>query len=302
VTAKGVFPILPTPFTMSGELDLGSLDRLIKFQIEVGVSGVAILGFMGEAHKLSESERSTIIERVVQASNNIDVWVGVRALGTMGAVEQALMAEKLGADAIFVAPIRIQNDEVLYNHYKTVSESVNIPIIIHDYPEPFGVKISAELAAKLGREEICKYIKLEDPPVGPKLTKIRELSNDKLGVFGGLGGKYFLEELERGSLGIMTGFAFPEILVRIYQLFSDGKKEDAATVFDKYIPFIRYEFQPQIGLAFRKYIYHRRGIFDTTHVRAPATELDEYTKSELVRNIKRVGLTIDSKGVQNIQI
>ena len=82
---QGVNPILPTPFLDNGELDIPSLRRLIDFQKSVGVNGVAILGFMGEAHKLAEAERRTVIQTVVEQSDGEqDIWVGVRALGTMG--------------------------------------------------------------------------------------------------------------------------------------------------------------------------------------------------------------------------
>ncbi len=298
---KGVYPILPTPFSEAGELDLESLNRLIDFQIQVGVSGVAVLGFMGEAHKLAEAERRQVVQTVIErAGGELDVWVGVRALGTMGAVEQARSAAETGAGAVFVAPIRIQNDQVLYEHYRTVSESVSIPIIIHDFPESFGTTLSPELIARLGKDGLCAFLKLEEPPVGPKLTRIRQLSDDRVGIFGGLGGVYFLEELERGSRGIMTGFAFPEVLERIFRLFEGGQREQATRVFDHYAPLLRYEFQPKIGLAYRKHVFCRRGIFKTTHIRSPGMTLDAYTQKELERTIARTGLSLDRKGVQPV--
>ena len=153
---------------------------------------------------------------------------------------------------------------------------------------------------QLGKDGICPYIKLEEPPVGPKLTAIREYSNDTVGVFGGLGGVYFLEELERGAFGIMTGFAFPEVLVRIYELFVGGDHEGAARTFDHYAPLMRYEFQPKIGLAYRKHIYQRRGIFTSTYVRPPGMAMDSYTEAELERTIKRAGLSLEQTGVQAV--
>ncbi|MBV7328566.1 dihydrodipicolinate synthase family protein [Chloroflexi bacterium TSY] len=300
-TPKGVYLILPTPFTDQGALDIPSLRRLIDFQREARASGVAILGFLGEAHKLAESERQTVVETVIeQAEGQLEVWVGVRALGTMGAVEQAKSAESLGASAVFVAPIGVQNDKALYAHYKAVAESISIPVIIHDFPASFGITLSVDLIAQLGRDGHCPYIKLEEPPVGPKLSQIQELSNDTVGIFGGLGGVYFLEELERGALGIMTGFAFPEVLVRIYELHRDGQREAAAKTFDHYAPLMRYEFQPNIGLAYRKTIYHRRGIFDSTFVRPPGAALDDYTAAELERTIQRTGLRLHKSGVQDV--
>lgn len=302
MNAQGVYPILPTPFSDSGELDIDSLRRLIDFQKSAGVSGVAILGFMGESHKLAESERQTVVKTVVeQAADDLQVWVGVRALGTMGSIEQAQGAQDLGADAVFVAPISIQNDDALYAHYQSVHEALSIPVAIHDFPQSFGTILSADLIAKLGRDGICPYIKLEEPPIGPKLTKIRELSNDTVGIFGGLGGIYYLEELERGARGIMTGFSFPEVLVKIYDLHSSGDHEAAARTFDHYASFIRYEFQPKIGLAYRKHIYHKRGIFSSTFIRQPGMDLDAYTTTELERNVARAGLSIDTPTAQNVR-
>jgi 4-hydroxy-tetrahydrodipicolinate synthase len=218
----------------------------------------------------------------------------------MGAVEQAQSAAGMGAGAVFVAPIRVQDDAVLYDHYRAVSEAVGIPVIIHDFPASFGTTLSPELIARLGKAGHCGFIKLEDPPVGPKLTRIRELSADRMAVFGGLGGVYFLEELERGAVGLMTGFAFPEVLVRIFRLFEDRQREEAARVFDHYAPLLRYEFQPKIGLAFRKYIFQRRRIFHTAFVRSPGMTLDAYTRAELERTINRVGLRLDVDGVQPV--
>ena len=294
ITARGVSPILPTPFTQSGALDVPSLRRLIDYQKTQGVTGVSILGFMGEADKLSLAERDEVIATVVEQAGDLDVWVGVRTLGTMGSVEMVQRAAALGAHAAFVAPIPVQNDAALYAHFKTVSDSAEIPIMIHDYPASHGVTLSAELIARIGKDGICPFIKLEDPPIGPKLTAIRELSNDSIGVFGGLGAIYFLEELERGTLGIMTGFSFSNVLVNIYNQFASGDHAGAAATFGHYASLIRYEFQPKIGLALRKYAYNKRGIFSTTVVREPiGLALDAYTAAEYERILDRCGLSLD---------
>lgn len=290
----GVNPILPTPFTDDGALDLPSLRRLIDFQRQAGAHGVAILGFLGEAHKLSEAERRSVIETTVaQADGALPVWVGVRALGTAGAIEQAVAAERLGAAAVFVAPIAPQSDAALKAYYSAVADAVRVPVILHDYPASFGIELSVPLIADLALAGKAPYIKLEDPPVLPKMSAILDAAGDRIGVFGGLGGEYFLEELERGALGIMTGFAFPEVLVGIYERFTAGEHAAAAALFDKYMPLIRYEFQPKIGLAFRKHVYHARGVFSSAHIRAPGMPLDATSREELERLIARVGLSLE---------
>ncbi len=295
IAAHGVSPILPTPFTDDGAVDYASLRRLIDFQKHQGVTGVSILGWMGENDELSGNERSEIIRTVVEVADcEIDVWVGVRALGTMGAIEAAQQAEAAGANALFVAPASVQNDAVQYRHFELIHNAVGIPIMIHDYPQAFGVTLSVDLISRLAKDGLCPYIKLEDTPIGQKMTALREASNDAIGIFGGLGAFYFIEELERGSLGIMTGFSFSNALVEIYNLFASGKRDAAAAAFDRYAGIIRYEFQPGIGLALRKHAYHRRGIFESTFVRRPsASRLTAYDQTEYERVIARAGLSID---------
>jgi 4-hydroxy-tetrahydrodipicolinate synthase len=291
---SGVNPILPTPFADDGALDLASLRRLVEFQVEAGVHGLAILGFMGEAHKLDEAERRSVIETsVASAGPDVPVWVGVRSLGTAGAIEQARQAADLGAAAVFVAPAGPQSDAALYEYFGAVAAAVDVPLILHDFPESFGITLSPDLIARLARDGIAPYIKAEEPPVLQKMSQVLDLAEGRIGVFGGLGGTYFLEELERGAIGIMTGLAYPEVLVAIFDRFVGGDHAGAAEVFDRYIPYIRYEFQPKIGLAYRKHVFWKRGIIASTAIRSPGLRLDDRSRDELERIVRRVGLPLE---------
>jgi 4-hydroxy-tetrahydrodipicolinate synthase len=299
--AKGVYTICPTPFKADTSLDLDSIATLVDFQVKAGVTGLAVLGFLGEAHKLSNAERSTVVAAFVKESaGRVPVWVGVRALGIAGAIEQAREAQDLGASAVFAAPLDNASDAVQFDYYKSVAAALHVPVIIHDFPDSFGTEITAEVIAKLGREGGVGMIKMEEPPVGQKITKIRDLSAGSMRIFGGLGGVYFLEELQRGAVGTMTGFAYPEILVRIYAQFADGDHSGAAATFDKYCPLIRYEFQPKIGLALRKYIYQQRGVIACDMIRSPGMRMDKVTAAELQATVKRVGLSLVNQGVVSI--
>src|SRR5690606_22440886 len=201
--------------------------------------------------------------------------VGVRALGTAGAVEQALEAKELGADAVFAAPLGVQNDAVLFDYYRDLAELSGIPVMIHDYPDSFGVTISSSLVVRLANEVPgIMGVKAEDPPVLVKLSAILA-GAPRLVVHGGLGGVYFLEELQRGAAGIMTGFSFPEVLLDIYQRFTAGDEAGATQVFDRFATLLRYEFQPKLGLAFRKHVYRSKGIFASDFIRSPGMALDE---------------------------
>ncbi|MBV8625337.1 MAG: dihydrodipicolinate synthase family protein [Herbaspirillum sp.] len=301
-TARGVYTICPTPFHADGALDLGSIATLVEFQIQAGVSGLAILGFLGEAHKLSNAERRAVTATFVQcAAGRVPVWVGVRALGLAGAIEQATEAAEVGAAAVFAAPLDMASDAVQFDYYKSLAAALSIPVVIHDFPDSFGTEIKAEVIARLGREGGVNFIKMEEPPVGQKISRIRDLAGESMRIFGGLGGVYFLEELQRGAVGTMTGFAFPEILVRIYDKFAAGDLAGAAATFDKYCPLIRYEFQPKIGLSLRKYVYRKRGVISSDAIRSPGMRIDPETERELEAVIARVGLDLTQRGALVIE-
>lgn len=300
---QGIYTICPTPFTAEGSLDLPSIDRVVELQLAAGCAGLAVLGFLGEAHKLSGAERVAVIRRyVAAAAGRLPVWVGVRALGTAGAIEQAQQAQDLGAAAVFAAPLDKAGDGLLFDYYAAIARAVSVPVVIHDFPDSFGTEIRAEVVARLAREGGVHTIKMEEPPVGQKITRIRALAGDAVRIFGGLGGVYFFEELQRGAVGTMTGFAFPEILVAIHRLHADGQVDRAAAVFDRYLPLIRYEFQPKVGLALRKHIYRRRGVLGNDFIRAPGVGMDPVTQRELEATVARVGLQLDVPGAQPVRL
>jgi len=293
----GVHPIVPTPFLDDGSVDLESVRRLVDAMVTTGVQGIAVLGFMGESHKLMGAERRAVLKTAVeQSAGRLPIWVGIRGLGTAGCVEQVQEAEELGASAVFVAPIAPQSDAALARHFRAVAQSTKLPMALHDYPESFGITLSVDLITTLAKEGVAPYVKAEDPPVIVKQRKVLEATGGKVGIFGGLGGAWLFEELEAGAAGVMTGLAFPELLLEITSRFAAGDRDGAAKVFDRVLPLIRTEFQPGIGVALRKHVYRRRGIFTSEHVRAPAPPIDPSTLRDFEAVVERCGLSIDRPG------
>lgn len=289
----GVHTIVPTAFHPDGTLDTGSMERLVEYLLEQRADGVALLGFMGEAHKMTSSERRQVVERVVGAADGrLVVWVGVRALGTAGAIEQAQEAHALGADAVFVAPLPAGSVDDQDRHFRAVAGAAPIPVAVHDYPAEFGVRLPVDLIVRLVNDGVTPYIKAEDPPVLVKQRRLLDQTGGKAGVFGGLGGQWALEELQNGAAGIMTGLAFTEILVGIYERFQAGDVAGATELFDRTLPLMRYEFQPGIGVGLRKYVLVRRGVFSSAHVRPPAAAVDDATLAEFETLARRVGLDV----------
>ncbi|TDF89730.1 dihydrodipicolinate synthase family protein [Paenibacillus piri] len=295
---KGISTIMITPFQENGDLDLGSLSSMVRFQMRAGVHGLTILGIMGEAHKLTELERSQVIETVVkEVDGRIPVTVGCTANGTDVAVYYSKMAEALGANAVMVAPpANLKNYELIFQHYAAIGRSVSLPIVIQDEPVTTNVLLPAAFQARLEREiENIKYCKLEEAPSPMKITNLLKETYGQLTVFGGLGGVYFYEELLRGACGIMTGFAFPEVLVAVYNAFTAGDKTKARDIFYKYLPLIRFEAQLGIGgVTIRKEIFKERGIIKSSHVRSPGVPVDLTTLGEMKDLLECLDLSEDT--------
>jgi 4-hydroxy-tetrahydrodipicolinate synthase len=291
VQLEGVYSVLPTPFTSSGDLDEVSLQRVIDLFIEAGVNGVTALGVTGEVARLTEDERRRVLDVVVSHVNGrIGVVAGTTAEGTRTCIAYSRHARETGATAVMVSPPRMPklNSEAVVRHFKALAEAVDIEIVVQDYPPISGFAMEPWLLARIAREvPRAGTIKLEDPPTPFKTSRILEACGDTpVRIFGGLGGVFLIEELLAGATGAMTGFAFPEILVKIVSLFRAGQVDDAAELFYRAVPLMRFEFQEGIGMAIRKEVLHRRGALASPATRAPAAALDQPTRDALDRVLK----------------
>jgi 4-hydroxy-tetrahydrodipicolinate synthase len=292
---KGLCTITLTPFKEDGSLDVESVKNLTDFYIGCGVHGLTILGIMGEVHKLMESERLQVMENVIeQNKGRVPVIVGCSSNSTKVSAYLCRKAEDAGAAAVMVAPPQnIRNEVLLLQHYSKLAESISIPIVLQDEPVTTGVQLSPDLIVRLSEKiPSIEYVKLEEAPTTIKITKILERT-DKLKIFGGLGGVYFYEELARGALGIMTGFAYPEIFVKTYELYSSGQKEDARRYFYQYLPLVRFEAQLGMGgVAIRKETFKLRKAISSSLVRQPSAPIDLKTMDELKDLISFLGLQL----------
>jgi 4-hydroxy-tetrahydrodipicolinate synthase len=293
---RGVYTIALTPFTDEGDLDEESIGSLVEFYLDSGVHGITILGIMGEAHKLSDAERRAVTERYVTAvGRRVPVVVGCSAVATKVVVDRVQEAEEAGAEAVMVAPPNNQrNLDLVFEHYRRVAEVVSVPVVVQDEPVNTGVVMPAPFIARLVNEiGGCRYVKLEEAPTTIKISSLLKEIETEVGVFGGLGGMYFYEELMRGANGIMTGFAYPHVLVETYRLFVEGERRKAQEYFFRYLPLIRFEAQLGVGgVGIRKEILKLRGIISSSHVRFPAPSLDQETLRELEDLVEVLGFAV----------
>ena len=290
---EGVYSVLPTPFDAQGEIDEPSLRRVVELFITAGVNGLTALGVTGEVARLDDGERARVLEIVLDAAGGrVSVVAGTTADGTRTCIAYSRAAKQMGAAAVMVSPPRMPklNSDAVMRHYAALADAVDVEIVVQDYPPISGYALEPHLLARIAGElPRARTIKLEDPPTPFKTSRILEAADGvEIRIFGGLGGVFLLEELLAGATGAMTGFAFPEILVRIVTLFRSGRIDEAADVFYRTVPLMRFEFQEGIGMAIRKEVLRRRGALASGAIRAPGGRLDTATGEALDRVLEWV--------------
>ena len=300
--ARGVYPIAPTPFHPDGRVDFDSLDRLIDHYVAIGADGCTILGILGEAPKLDAAEALDIVRRCV-ARAALPFIVGVSAPGFAAMRALAQGAMQAGAAGVMIAPPpSLRTDDQIVTYYAQAVEAIgaDIPFVIQDYPLTLGVVMTPAVIRRIVTDNAsCFMLKHEDWPGLEKITALRGFERDRsmrgVAILTGNGGLFLDFEMERGADGAMTGYAFPEMLIDVVRLSGEGQREAAHDLFDAHLPLLRYEQQPGVGLAVRKYVLMRRGILAHDAQRKPGSALSATAQGEvdylLARLAKRAGLT-----------
>ena len=296
-SARGVFVIAATPFTSAGALDLASIDRLVDFYLGHRVHGLTVLGIMGEAQKLTADESLQVVRRTLaRVVGRVPVVVGVSSPGLAPLAALAAAAMDAGAAGVMVAPAAgLRGDEALFEYMASVFRVLDpaTPVVYQDYPQSTGVYLPVPLFHRMVEAfPRLVVLKHEDAPGLAKLTQIRQEAQRhgrrRVSVLVGNGALYYPQELARGADGAMSGFAYPEMLVEVYERFAAGDVDAAEDVFDAYLPLLRMEHQPHVGLAVRKALLHRRGAIASPTLRAPGAILAADDQREIERLVGRL--------------
>ncbi len=279
----GVVTILVTPFHDDGRIDEESLANLVEFNISAGVHGIGVaLG--SEIFKFNEAERAQVTRCVITAARKrVPVVINSGAAGTDLAVHYSKAAEAEGADALMVIPpsfMPASADEI-FDYYVAIDRAVGIPIILQDVPQG---PVPPGLALRIA--DLCrnvKYIKVETQPVTGKVAAMAAVASNKLTIFGGAGGSYFIEELRRGALGTMPFCSQPADFVAVWDAFRAGDEVAARARFDCTIMAIN-RLGNQGGDIFygmHKQLLVRLGVIRNALVRSPTTAIDPITQGEI---------------------
>jgi 4-hydroxy-tetrahydrodipicolinate synthase len=285
-TAAGVFTIAVTPFLLDGAVDWDSLDRVVDFYIEKGATGLTILGMMGEAGKLTAEESVEVVKRVV-ARSSVPIVVGVSAPGFAAMKTLSDAAMDIGAAGVMVAPPgNLKTDGQVLNYYHNTAEVLgDAPFVLQDFPLVTNVVVPTSVILQVVADcPTCVMLKHEDWPGLDKISALRTASDAggrRISILCGNGGLFLLEEMLRGADGAMTGFAYPEMMAQVVNAYQSGDLAHARDIFDAYMPMVRYEAQPGLGLAIRKYTLAQRGVIAHDTLRKPGGNLSNATKAEV---------------------
>lgn len=291
---KGVFPVVPTTFTESGELDLPSQMRCVDFMIDAGSNGLCILANFSEQFVLSDAERETLTTAILKHVNGrVPVIVTTTHFGTEVCAQRSVRAQQAGAAMVMVMPpyhgatIRVPEDKT-FEFFARLSDAINIPIMIQDAPVS-GTVLSAAFLARMAKEikNVC-YFKIETPGAASKLRELIRLGGDAIeGPWDGEEAITLMPDLDAGATGAMTGGAYPDGIRLIVDAYAAGRRDEAAALYQQWLPLINYENR-QTGLLAAKSLMKEGGVIACEAPRHPFPAMHPATRVGLIETARRL--------------
>ncbi len=278
---RGILPVLQTPVAESGGFDIESMARQIDFCIDAGAGGLVFPVLGSEFQYLSDRERQTLVEIVVKKTDRrVAVIAGVAGTNISTATEHAAHAKRAGADAVIAMPPYMGSGGAEENlrYFEAISRAGQLPIFIQNA----GAGMSPPALLRLLTEvEHLIYVKEEAHPSAHHISAIAAQAGDHCqGVFGGAWCRWMISETRRGARGFMPGAPVVDIHVDIWHALQAGDENTARDLFDQLLPLTN--LIQILGLRLVKEVLVRRGIFKTSHMRAPgSTQLDRDDHREL---------------------
>jgi len=291
---KGVFPVAPTTFTESGELDLPSQKRCIDFMIDAGSNGICILANFSEQFLLSDEEREVLTKAVLDhVKGRVPIIVTTTHFSTKVCAERSRRAQELGAAMVMVMPpyhgatFRVPEGQI-FDFYARLSDGIDIPVMIQDAPAS-GTVLSAPFLARMAKEieHIC-YFKIETAGAASKLRELIRLGGDAIeGPWDGEEAITLLADLDAGATGAMTGGAYPDGIRQIIDPYLAGDRETAVAAYARWLPLINHENR-QGGLLSAKALMKEGGVIACEAPRHPFPTMHPDTRAGLMDAAKRL--------------
>ncbi len=294
----GAVPIIPMPFDESEEIDEGALRGLVDFAVASKLGAICLPAYGSEFYKLSEQERLRVVQIAVdQAAGRTLVVAQSNHVSSRIALSLAQANVTNGADLIAVALPRqfALSDDDLLRYVVPILNGVNVPCLVQDF-NPGGPTVGVDFAVRL--REQCpnfRYLKLEEPLLAAKVRRIREATNNEIGILEGWGGLYMMELIPSGICGVMPGLAIGDILNRVFHLRRDNKVAEAAQLYEKVLPQIVFALQNmELFLYCEKRLLQARGHLSNARCRSanlsPDPHVVAYVDQLNDRILQEIGL------------
>lgn len=284
----GIYPIAPTPFTASGELDLDGQRRVLDCMIDQGVDGICVLANYSEQFLLTDAERATLVDLCLShVAGRVPVIVTCSHYSTQIAAERARVAASAGAAMLMMMPpyhgATLRADETgILQHFARVAEAARIPIMVQDAPLS-GVNLSVPFLVRLAREiPAVSYFKIEVPGAAAKLRSLVDAGGDAIaGPFDGEESITLMADLDAGATGTMPSAMLPDLIKPVFEFYRAGRRKDAAAAYARILPLINYEGR-QCGLRATKTVMAAGGVIKSDAVRHPLEALHPATRAGLL--------------------
>ena len=284
----GIFPIAPTPFTESGELDIEGQRRVLDCMVAQGVDGICILANYSEQFLLADDERETLLDVcLAQVNGRVPVIVTCSHFSTRIAATRARKAAAAGASMLMLMPpyhgAGLRADEtMMLQHFARVAEAASLPIMIQDAPLS-GVTLSVPFLVRLARElPAVRYFKIEVPGAAAKLRHLIAAGGGAIeGPFDGEEAITLMADLDAGATGTMPSALLPDLIKTVFTLYRAGRPQEAAAAYARILPLINYENR-QCGLRATKTVMAVGGVIKSDAVRHPLEPLHPATRAGLL--------------------
>jgi len=256
---KGVFPAVTTQFRADLSVDHDATARHIEVLIESGVTGLVMLGSLGENVSLTGEEKVEVVRTALSAAKGrVPVLSGVAELSTDHGVKWVAELEKIGAQGAMVMPsmaFRPDRDETLY-HYRTIAASTSLPLIVYNNPISYHADVDPVMFAELSEVDNLVAIKESSGDVR-RITDIINQVGDRYVIFAGVD-DLALECVLLGATGWIAGIglAFPKENQRLWDLAMAGEWMKARELYRWYTPLLHLDvgtkFVQNIKLAIQE--------------------------------------------------
>lgn len=240
---RGTYTVMVTPMNANQEVDEQGFKENIDWQIANGIAGLCVLGSTGEMASLTKEERFRLTKVAVEHVNGrVPILVGTGAESTKEAIEYTKHAQSCGADgALIINPWYYKpSDDELYEHYKRISDAVDIPIMVYNIPGGTGTDMKPELIARLAELDNVKYVKDASGDLG-RIREIKRLSGGKMRVFNGNENLAFEAYLDGAEGWIcVIGNIIPDKSQQLYELVQKKEIDQAIELFEKMLPLLNF--------------------------------------------------------------